>query len=264
MKEYKTLNIQLDEKSMKEIEKYASDFALTSENVCAMFVEKVLASYRNNKTEFKRMYDNLIVGSNGDIYRKLKYDQQYSYADLHPGGSDYLYVGYQDGGKSSSILVHRAVATCFIDNPNAYPYINHKNGIRNDNRVANLEWCSPQQNTDDMARRHSEKYRTNMKNKRYRMGMSIEDVLPKVKMQKTLYSDLENGVVPKESIGSEQIELLEQYYGAGIDYLLHGADYKVDPLPLSERIKLGHVVKKSINLASMSPDEIRKLYQSAT
>ena len=45
-------------------------------------------------------------------------------------------------GFSKRILLHRLIAQIFIPNPHNYPCINHKNGIKTDNSVTNLEWCS--------------------------------------------------------------------------------------------------------------------------
>lgn len=54
----------------------------------------------------------------------------------------YYQVNLHFEGKSVCIKVHRMVAECFIDNPNNYPFINHKNEVKTDNRVKNLEWCT--------------------------------------------------------------------------------------------------------------------------
>jgi len=58
----------------------------------------------------------------------------------------YLRVGLSKNGKVSLFLIHRLVAIAFLDNPNNYSFINHKNGIKSDNRLDNLEWCSASEN----------------------------------------------------------------------------------------------------------------------
>ena len=39
-------------------------------------------------------------------------------------------------------LVHRLVASTFIDNPNNYKEINHIDEDKTNNKISNLEWCS--------------------------------------------------------------------------------------------------------------------------
>jgi hypothetical protein len=50
------------------------------------------------------------------------------------------------------IGVHRLLAKEFIPNPQNRPYVCHKNGVRNDNRLDNLYWGTPQENVNDKKR----------------------------------------------------------------------------------------------------------------
>lgn len=47
---------------------------------------------------------------------------------------------------SKMVYAHRLVAELFLDNPNNYPYVHHKDANRLNNDVSNLEWVSPEQN----------------------------------------------------------------------------------------------------------------------
>jgi hypothetical protein len=49
-------------------------------------------------------------------------------------------------GVQKTFTVHRLVAMLYLDNPLNYEQINHINGIKTDNNLSNLEWCSRQQN----------------------------------------------------------------------------------------------------------------------
>lgn len=63
--------------------------------------------------------------------------------------------------------IHQLVARAFIPNPDNLPMINHKNEIKNDNRVENLEWCSNRYNSGygTVRQRLSEKLKGRPKSK---------------------------------------------------------------------------------------------------
>ena len=62
------------------------------------------------------------------------------------GRDGYMSQSFADTDISKKDYVHRLVATAFIPNPYSLRDINHKNHVRDDNRVSNIEWCSPSYN----------------------------------------------------------------------------------------------------------------------
>lgn len=58
----------------------------------------------------------------------------------------YLAVALHKNKKQYIITVHRLVAETFIPNPQHKTQVNHKNGIRTDDRLENLEWVTPREN----------------------------------------------------------------------------------------------------------------------
>ena len=58
------------------------------------------------------------------------------------------YVGLSLSKNKNRInkYLHRLLADTFIPNPENKPHVNHKNGVKNDNRLENLEWVSAKEN----------------------------------------------------------------------------------------------------------------------
>lgn len=80
-----------------------------------------------------------IVYSDGRVFsKKLK-----RFLKICKNERGYKYVSIEKHKHKSH---HRLLAECFIPNPLNLDQINHINGIRDDNRLDNLEWCNSSHN----------------------------------------------------------------------------------------------------------------------
>lgn len=61
----------------------------------------------------------------------------------------YKTVRLSKSGNTKTHFVHRLLAQQFILNPLNKGFVNHKNGIKLDNSLSNLEWVSHQENVID-------------------------------------------------------------------------------------------------------------------
>ena len=107
--------------------------------------------------EYKGLYQASNLGNIRSLDREV--------IQLSNGGKAYfkhtregriLSQGIQNGGypvvsisvnaKRKICTVHRLVASAFIDNPNNYRDVNHKDGNKQNNNIENLEWVSHSEN----------------------------------------------------------------------------------------------------------------------
>lgn len=100
-------------------------------------VENYVGYYQISNNGRIRSLDRVSINKDG-IKRILK--GKIMNPAIGPHG--YYTICLRKKGLRETARIHRLVAVEFIENPNNLPIINHKNEIKTDNRVENLEWAS--------------------------------------------------------------------------------------------------------------------------
>lgn len=90
-------------------------------------------------------FPDYYITENGDVFSR-KNNGRIKKIKLSKNHKGYLYANLRKDSKSFRKRVNRLVAEAFIPNPENKPQVNHKNGIKTDNRVENLEWNTCKEN----------------------------------------------------------------------------------------------------------------------
>lgn len=76
------------------------------------------------------------------LNRKHKITNTWKILSPRVDHNGYLFVNlYDNSHNMKSIKIHRLIAQAFIDNPNKYEQVNHKDENKLNNNANNLEWC---------------------------------------------------------------------------------------------------------------------------
>lgn len=103
--------------------------------------------YEVNELGQVRSIDRMVEHKDGRV-RKYKGKE----LKLAMDRARYAVVYLSKNGVVKTCKVHRLVADAFVSNPDNLPEVHHKNHVRNDNRVCNLQWVTRAEQTDDHRR----------------------------------------------------------------------------------------------------------------
>lgn len=138
--------------------------------------------------------DKYIVTRSGDVYSYWKNHKKWKKQKLRENTNGYLRANIH----SSDFYIHRLVAICYLENPNKYNEVNHKDGDKHNNCVENLEWCNRSQNN-----KHA--FTTGL---RSYDELSRMAKMPKRKSRKITFSDAEE---IRKIVGKTDKEIAEIY-----------------------------------------------------
>lgn len=156
-----TFNFNISDKSKKVIEekiridnnfynKEEIDTLLNNKNkelIDSLYKNEIYKSIPNTDcfiTNIGRVFRLCKLYKRSDGHNSIIY-AKFLATNIDKGG--YRYITIKVNNKNyKSFKIHRLVANAFIDNPNNYPCINHKDENKENNNVDNLEWCDVKYN----------------------------------------------------------------------------------------------------------------------
>ena len=138
--------------------------------------------------------DKYIVTRSGDVYSYWENYKKWKKQKLRENTNGYLRASIH----GSDFYIHRLVAICYLENPNKYNEVNHKDGDKHNNCVENLEWCNRSQNN-----KHA--FTTGL---RSYDELSRMAKMPKRKSRKITFSDAEE---IRKIVGKTDKEIAEIY-----------------------------------------------------
>ena len=95
-------------------------------------------------------FEGLYQISNYGRVKSLKYNKssKIKIMKVHQDKDGYIQVKLSKEAKQYTFKVHRLVATHFLENPDLKSEVNHINEIKDDNKVTNLQWVTPKENSN--------------------------------------------------------------------------------------------------------------------
>lgn len=141
--------IRSDSESAKPFRKWVTSEVLPSIRKTGGYIAaKAEESVCQNKYGTIPNYSNYIFDRDGNVY-SLNYNKTGKTKILKQQKNKYGYMMIQlfdDNRKSRLLSVHRLIAMAFLPLVEGKNYVNHIDGVKSNNRVDNLEWCTSAEN----------------------------------------------------------------------------------------------------------------------
>lgn len=96
-----------------------------------------ISSLGNIKTYDKKVWN--VSANKFSIFKSKVLKQKTTF-------SGYKRIGLVKNKKQKFYFIHRILAFAFIENTFNKPFINHIDGIKTNNTISNLEWCTQSEN----------------------------------------------------------------------------------------------------------------------